>query len=88
MRLFIREHVPLISFSIIQLLLVLLVYWIDGYNHLLTALYSIFLGVCFLLGYLVYRYYSHRKFYESLSNPPKSLNKSLPDAGGTPHPST
>lgn len=84
MKLFLREHIPFIGFSIIQLFVILSVYWLDGYNHLSTALYSVFLGVCFLIGYLTYRYYSHRRFYNKLSNPSNSLHESLQEMDSTP----
>ncbi|MED1270122.1 sensor histidine kinase [Bacillus mycoides] len=84
MKLFIREHVPFICFSLIQLFVILLVYWLDGYNHLLTALYSVFLGTYFIIGYLIYRYYSHRRFYEKLSHPPKALHESIQEMDSTP----
>ncbi|MCG7409620.1 sensor histidine kinase [Paenibacillus sp. ACRRX] len=69
MRLFIRDHIPLICFSIIQSFIMLLVYWFDGYDRLPTAFYAIFLGLCLLLVYLVYRYVSHRDMYQRLSHP-------------------
>ncbi|WP_242272946.1 HAMP domain-containing sensor histidine kinase [Bacillus cereus group sp. BfR-BA-01310] len=84
MNLFLREHIPFICFSIIQLFVVLTVYWLDGYNHLSTALYSVFLGGCFLIGYLVYRYYSHRRFYKKLSTPSETLEESLEELDSTP----
>ncbi|MGE7891052.1 sensor histidine kinase [Bacillus cereus] len=84
MKLFLREHIPYICFSILQLLVVLTVYWLDGYNHLATALYSVFLGVCFLIGFLLYRYFSHRRFYNKLSNPTETLEDSLEELDSTP----
>ncbi|MBJ8093047.1 MULTISPECIES: sensor histidine kinase [Bacillus cereus group] len=84
MNLFLREHIPFICFSIVQLFVVLTVYWLDGYNHLSTALYSVFLGGCFLIGFLVYRYYSHRRFYKKLSTPSETLEESLEELDSTP----
>ncbi|MFL0403078.1 sensor histidine kinase [Bacillus nitratireducens] len=84
MNLFLREHIPFICFSIIQLFVVLTVYWLDGYNHLSTALYSVFLGGCFLIGYLVYCYYSHRRFYKKLSTSSETLEESLEELDSTP----
>ncbi|MES5938717.1 MULTISPECIES: ATP-binding protein [unclassified Bacillus cereus group] len=84
MNLFLREHIPFICFSIIQLFVVLTVFWLDGYNHLSTALYSVFLGGCFLIGFLVYRYYSHRRFYKKLSTPSETLEESLEELDATP----
>ncbi|KAA0750272.1 sensor histidine kinase [Bacillus sp. AY3-1] len=76
-RLFIRDHIPLICFTAIQLLAIFLVYWFDGHNHIATALYAMFLGVFFMVGYLVFRYFTHRTFYERLANPLYSLDDSV-----------
>ncbi|PEN81025.1 hypothetical protein CN553_29305 [Bacillus cereus] len=84
MKLFLHEHVPLIGFSIIQLFVILSVYWLDGYNHLSTALYSVFLGICLLIGYLTYRYVSHRGFYNKLSTPSKMLHESVQEMDSSP----
>lgn len=81
MRLFLREHFALICFTIIQLFVVLLVYWFDGYNDLWTALYAIFLGIVILTGYLAFRYITHRKMYERLTKPIQGLDESIQDLG-------
>ncbi|WP_068775946.1 HAMP domain-containing sensor histidine kinase [Paenibacillus sp. FJAT-26967] len=77
MKLFWREHIPLIIMVLLQLFLVLLVYRYDGYTDLRTALYAVFLGLCLLAAYMIYRYFSHRIFYERLSVPPTSLQDSV-----------
>ncbi|KXH80327.1 MULTISPECIES: sensor histidine kinase [Bacillus] len=84
MKLFLREHLPLIVMIILQLIVTLMVYWLDGYHHILTALYSLFLGICFLIGYLIYRYYSHRRYYNTLSHPSRILQESIQYMGDTP----
>ncbi|MDM5188890.1 sensor histidine kinase [Bacillus sp. DX4.1] len=77
MKLFLRDHIPLICFTVLQLLAIFLVYWFDGYHHVATALYAMFLGICFFIVYLLYRYFTHRSFYERLSNPMQSLDESV-----------
>ncbi|MFC4597831.1 sensor histidine kinase [Cohnella hongkongensis] len=84
MRLFIREHLPLILMQIAQLFLVLLIYWLDGYRHFLTGLYAVFIGLVFLAGYLIYRYVSHRSLYRALSEPTASLDDSIHGLGTAP----
>lgn len=76
-KLFWREHLPLIIFSMVQIFVVLLVFWFDGYDHPVTASYAVFLGLFILSCYLLFRYYSHRGFYERLSEPMRSLNESI-----------
>ncbi|PHC35898.1 hypothetical protein COF09_30555, partial [Bacillus toyonensis] len=84
MRLFLREHIPLIITINLQLISILMVYWLDGYHHILTALYSVFLGGCFLIGYLIYRYYSHYSYYNTLSHPDQKFQESLRKIEYTP----
>ncbi|PEK61138.1 hypothetical protein CN568_08885 [Bacillus pseudomycoides] len=76
-KLFIREHIPLLCFTIFQFIAIFLVYWFDGYRHMTTALYAMFLGLCFLIAYLLYRYFTHKSFYERLANPLRSLDESV-----------
>ena len=76
-KLFIREHIPLLCFTIFQFIAIFLVYWFDGYRHMTTAHYAMFLGLCFLLAYLLYRYFTHKSFYERLANPMQSLDESV-----------
>ncbi|KKI90865.1 membrane protein [Bacillus sp. SA1-12] len=77
MRLFLKEHVLLIAVHVIHFFVILGIYWLDGYRHLLPALYAIFLGLVFLTGYLVYRYLSRRQFYMRLTNSLDSLDDSF-----------
>ncbi|PFA86232.1 sensor histidine kinase [Bacillus cereus] len=84
MKIFLKEHIPLICYTVIQLFLILFIYWMDGYPHILTALYSVFLGTMLLVAYLIYRYFSHRSFYEHLSNPLITLYESKKNKDVTP----
>lgn len=84
MRLFLKEHIPLILYTIGQLFIILLIYWFDGYPHILTALYAVFLGVFLLIGYLIYRYFTHISFYNRLSNPRITINELIKNSDTTP----
>ena len=86
MKLFLREHLPLIGVNAAQLFLVLLIYWLDGYRNAPTALYSVFVGLVLLSAYLAYRYFSHRRFYERLSLPPETLDEAVRTVGAAPLP--
>nr|WP_254207815.1 sensor histidine kinase [Paenibacillus sp. AK121] len=57
----------MIIFNIIQLFLVLSIYWMDGYRNLSTALYSVFFGFILLLVYLLFRYVMYSGLYRILS---------------------
>lgn len=84
MKLYVREHIPLFLFGIAQQLLVLLVYWYDGYRHPMTALYACFLSLCLFAVYLGFRYYTHRQLYRRLTHPPAALIDSIQDGDSAP----
>ncbi|WP_311083171.1 sensor histidine kinase [Paenibacillus polymyxa] len=67
MKLFWRDHFSLVIFNIIQLFLVLSIYWMDGYRNWSTALYSVFFGASILLVYLLFRYVMYSSLYRILS---------------------
>ncbi|GJM73064.1 hypothetical protein HMSSN036_52800 [Paenibacillus macerans] len=66
MRLFMREQRPLIAVYALQLLVITLVYWLDGYRHWTISLYAALLSTCLLAAYLVFRYVTNRSFYRRL----------------------
>ncbi|MBT2290615.1 sensor histidine kinase [Paenibacillus albidus] len=78
MRLFVREQFPVIIVYLAQLLLITLVYRLDGNSGLNVSIYAALLSTCLLLGYLAFRYFSNRSFYERLETLPASLD----EAGG------
>ncbi|MGR6342495.1 sensor histidine kinase [Priestia megaterium] len=84
MKLFFREHTFLIATQIVQFFVVLSIYWLDGYRHLLPACYAVFLGLFFLTGYLAYHYSSRRKFYRRLTNELSSLDDSFQTTEASP----
>jgi len=75
MKLFFREHLPLIIVNIIQMIVVLSIYILDGYRNYLTAFYSLFIGIVLLTVYLFYRYVTHKHFYRRLSHPTHKLDE-------------
>ncbi|MEK3783647.1 MULTISPECIES: sensor histidine kinase [unclassified Paenibacillus] len=87
MRLFLREHLPLILFFTVQMLLVPLLYWLTGEGRpFAIVLYGILLGSVVLLAYLAYRYLSHRTMYQELSSEDLSEEFSNPPLGEAPLP--
>ncbi|WP_026582690.1 sensor histidine kinase [Bacillus sp. J33] len=84
MKLFFREHALLMAVQVIQFFVILAIYWLDGYRHLLPAFYAIFLGLFLLTGYLTYHFLSRRKFYMRLTNELTSLDDSFQTTEATP----
>lgn len=76
MKLFIRDHLLFLFLYFAQIVLISIVYWLDGYRNLMVSLYAAMLSTVLLVGYLVYRYYSNRQFYKRLEEPFTSLDES------------
>lgn len=74
MKLFIREHLPLTFIYVLQLIIILLIYRLDGHDDLLVSLYACLLSSCLFIGYLIFKYISNRSFYLRLSSPLASLD--------------
>jgi two-component system, OmpR family, sensor histidine kinase YxdK len=75
LKIFIKEQIPLIFVYIAQLGLILFVFWLDGYRDYSISLYAAILSSCLLVGYLIYRYVTHRNFYKRLEEPHASLSE-------------
>ena len=74
MKLFLRDQVSFCCLYVGQLLVILLVFWLDGYRHTPTALYASSLSLILFGCYLVVRYIRNQTFYKRLSTPLTSLN--------------
>ncbi|WP_337102780.1 sensor histidine kinase [Paenibacillus sp. YIM B09110] len=77
MKLFLREQWPLAGVVLLQMAAVTVVFYLEGYRNWKVALYAYLLGFFFLAVYLVYRYASHRRFYEVLSSKQVRIEESI-----------
>ncbi|MCH1625240.1 sensor histidine kinase [Ferdinandcohnia quinoae] len=74
MRLFLRDQLPLIFIYMTQLLVIISIYWLDGYQNIAISIYACVLSTCLLIGYLLLRYYKNRSFYKRLEKPLPSMD--------------
>ncbi|MEH7012527.1 HAMP domain-containing histidine kinase [Neobacillus niacini] len=84
MKLFVREQIPLIIVYIAQLALILFVFWLDGYQNYSIILYAGILSGCLFIGYLVYRYLTHRSFYKRLEELHTPMDEFIKAGPGAP----
>lgn len=77
MKLFFRDHFLLILMNILQVIVLLTVFWMDGYQHFTLYVYALFLATFILMLYLIFRYFVHRRFYKRLSNPMEHMNEAF-----------
>ncbi|SHE87902.1 Signal transduction histidine kinase [Seinonella peptonophila] len=74
MKLFFREHIPLFLLNLMQLIITILIFWLDGYKNASTILYASFINFFLLTTYLVYQFLSHRSLYMRLTKPVTTLD--------------
>lgn len=84
MRLFFREHMALIIFQMIQSVVFLGLFWLDGYRGTGVSIYAAFLSFVLLTGFLIYRYISRKGFYQRLENQLEIMDDSLETTENTP----
>lgn len=87
MRLFWRDHLPLLLFYGFQMALVPALYWLTGEGRPLAIVaYGMLLSTVVLAVYLLYRYYSQRELYQRLSRPAAELEALIQSLGPAPLP--
>ncbi len=84
MKLFVRDHRVLFLVNLLQVGLILLICWLDGFQKGRLLLYALLLCMFVLLCYLVYRYYTLLPFYRRLNSALESLDESTQQYGTTP----
>lgn len=84
MRLFVREHLGLVAAIMAQSALMIAVFWFDGYDRPLIALYALFLGLLVMGVYLTIHYMRRRHYYAMLQQPPEALKESQQDGDEAP----
>lgn len=84
MKLFLRDQWAFAVFFVVQLILLLLIFALDGYWNPSLMIYAIFLSVFFAGGFLLSRYLTHRTIYYRLSNPVQSLEELTQTHGNAP----
>lgn len=77
MRLFLHDHIGFMIFQLIQCVMFLVLFWVDGYRELGVSLYVVFLSLVFLTVFLIYRYISRKQFYQRLQSQINGLDESL-----------
>lgn len=84
MKLFLRDQWGFAVFFLVQLILLLLIFALDGYWNPSLMIYAMFLSIFFAGGFLLSRYLTHRAIYQRLSNPVLSLEELTQTNGNAP----
>ncbi|MER1998967.1 MAG: sensor histidine kinase, partial [Lysinibacillus sp.] len=75
--LFLREHIGYAIFQIFVVLFILLLYWLEGFRNIETAIYSIVMSVVLIGTFLTVRYMLRRRYLQKITESPKSMEMAL-----------
>ncbi|TQR06322.1 sensor histidine kinase [Psychrobacillus soli] len=83
-RLFIKEHLLFIIFQFALLLFVMLLYWLDGFRNIDTAVYSIVISIILTLTFLGTLFVKKYAFYKKILSVPTQIEVVLQRAAQSP----
>ncbi|WP_391117098.1 sensor histidine kinase [Psychrobacillus sp. L3] len=72
-RLFIREHVTFLIFQFLLVLFIMLLYWLDGFRNLDTAIYSIVISSILTITFLGTLFVKKYSFYKKILSVPTKI---------------
>ena len=77
LRLFLREHAAFIVFQFILVAFIMLLYWLDGFRNLDTALYSFVISLLLISTFLSVRFAKRYRYYEKILATPETIEHAL-----------
>lgn len=83
-RLFVKEHAAYLIFQLIMVLFIMLLYWLDGFRNVDTAIYSVVISTLLILSFLFGRFVKRYAFYQKVLSPPKHMEEALQRDGKSP----
>ena len=84
LKLFIKEHLSYVIFQVLIVLFILMLYWLDGFRNVETAVYSIVMSIVLISSFLTIRYMLRRRYLQKIAELPKRMDDALQKNAKTP----
>ena len=84
LKLFIKEHLSYVIFQVLIVLFILMLYWLEGFRNIETAVYSIVMSIILTLSFLTIRYMLRRRYLQKIAELPKRMDDALQKNAKTP----
>ncbi len=84
LRLFLKEHAAYIVFQLVLVAFILILYWLDGFRNVDTAVYSFVISTLLTLSFLGARYIKRYRYYKKISESPATMEHMLQKEGRSP----
>lgn len=83
-RLFLRDYASFIIFQVLLVGFIMVLYWLDGFRNIDTAIYSISISLVLLASFLLVRYLMRQRFLIKIAQMPKTMEDALQKNAKTP----
>ena len=83
-RLFLRDYASFIIFQLLLVGFIMVLYWLDGFRNMDTAIYSISISLVLLTVFLLVRYLMRQRFLVKIEQMPKTMEDALQKNAKTP----
>ncbi|MEL3962251.1 sensor histidine kinase [Lysinibacillus endophyticus] len=77
LKIFIKEHLTFIIFEIILVLFILLLFYLDGFRNIDTAIYTISISLILIISFLGVRYFLRQSYLNKITQLPTSMEDAL-----------
>lgn len=83
-RLFLKEHAAYIVFQAVLVAFIMMLYWLDGFRNVDTAVYSFVISTLLTAAFLGARYIKRHRHYKKITGAPESMEHMLQKEGRSP----
>ncbi|ANU11621.1 sensor histidine kinase [Planococcus antarcticus DSM 14505] len=84
LRLFLKEHAAFIVFQFVLVAFIMMLYWLDGFRNLDTAIYSFVISTMLVIAFLTVRFVKRYHYYQRILVTPQNLEHMLQREGKSP----
>ncbi|MFD1029842.1 sensor histidine kinase [Metaplanococcus flavidus] len=84
LRLFLKEHAAYIVFQAVLVAFIMILYWLDGFRNLDTAIYSFVISILLTSTFLGARYIKRHRYYKKITENPDKMEHMLQKEGRSP----
>ena len=84
LRLFLKEHAAFMVFQAVLVAFIMILYWLDGFRNLDTAIYSFVISILLTSAFLGARYIKRHRYYMKIAENPLNMEHMLQKEGRSP----
>ncbi|WP_084242565.1 sensor histidine kinase [Planomicrobium okeanokoites] len=84
LRLFLKEHAAFMVFQAVLVAFIMILYWLDGFRNMDTAIYSFVISILLTSAFLGARCIKRYRYYRKISETPVSMEHMLQKEGRSP----